>query len=697
MAKSSSLSLLEALDTLSTFSSASSIQDIALCEDFDLNIDGLELHVSSLKALACDLSQKELEHVVHNTLLVVSDHLKEASKMQKRSAQLHLKVSRTTANVMQLSTEALNNLGQILSQEVGEHLQKSEAMTQVSQLHRKVFGERKVMPLARKNSSGRVRPQVSGLYEMGQKELGSLLHHLEYLFEDTLYELYFLQKASGPFWLDQELIHHMQAYEDFHELLASHSKHDPLYQALCHIYTMKARFVWSECETELDEFLKSSVNTNDYPLSNHVRKALVALKLAAFMHEEGSDVTSEKQSYHYGSDFLLFLRDALNDDLWKKIAHECRGHDKSTKWTPLYNLVNAWLETSLQFDEMKVAKEALAQVPVAVEASIEGIWGLDLMSQALRLFVEKKTMGVFQRSLEQVQIFRRYYGFDPHLMGHSPCPLHGLYFKGQKITQWLMAAPIHQTQVEKASIAPEWSKKYVEKNLLKNERALWVDLEAPHSWLDQARTQAVAAWAHEEGLYLKSLPLNGVAISAQGDSALFIQSLKQSLVDSCGDFSLVQGQQVNLDALILVVWRNFFGMKNRLTQAEERAFSDMVSLMLLLVAFERSEKTSLVYLSKDGLDGSLFMGAALMMLAKLYQEGKWTKEDLEELMAFIHSRPLIFRCRLFLADHLQRLCSLLAAFEEMATVYGHEAFVRAIDGCYQSLGREGALGLSWRS
>jgi hypothetical protein len=698
MSKTSSLSLLEAFDNLSTFSCASSMQDIALCQDFDLEMKGLELHVSSVIGFACDLSQKELEQMVHNTLLVVSDHLKEASKMQKRSAQMQLKVTKTTASMMQLSLEALQNLGQILPAEVGKHLEHSEAMQQVSQLHRKTFGDRKVTalaPLARHVLSEKFRPPIGGIYELGQKELHNVLHHLEYLFEDTLYELYFLQKATGPFWLDQETLHHMQAYEDFHELLSNPNKRDPLYQALCKVYSMKARFIWNESERELEQFLKSNVNSNDYPLSNHLRKAIVALKLAAFMHEEGSELTGEKQSYHYGSDFWLFLREALEDETWKKIAQECRQGEKFARWLPVYELVISWIEASLHFDEAGVTKEALAHVPLSGEPTIEGIWGLEQMSRALDLYVEKKTMGVFKRGLEQIQMWRRYYGFDPHLMGHAPLALKKFALKGRVITPWLMAAPVHQICVEKAKICPEWSMTYVGVNSLKHDKALWVDLHTPTSWLEQSRAEVTHHWAQEEGLHYVAMPLNGVLALNAAQTSEFMNTLKQFIRDPIHHFEFAKYSESLLEGLMLCIWRNFFGMKNRLTSHEARAFADLLSLFLLLKETDESGHQHLISLSKDGLDQSLFVVSGLMMLCKLYQEGKWNKEDLDELMVFLHARPLLFRCRPFLTELVERLCHMLAALEEMAAIYGHEAFVRGVDQCWQSAGGTGCLDLKW--
>lgn len=695
------LSIVEAIETLSSIAELELDSPIAIAEKHELAVQNIPISFRTVHWMHKKNAEK-ITHVVKGTFRTILNYLRDFYKKEVGHLARHESVE-SIKTIMVLVGEAAKKLDKFSRMLSGDHASSVKETKEFRELY--AFYQRKIAPIAAQESlskSMKMLP-VQAVIDYSKKGKSSATLATEHLFvdlesvkNDNDYELFFIRKEDGSRFFSPRLLKSIKLVCNFEEYFGEgeggRTKEDS-YQALVAwqddqvrgVAKNILRYAWRK----IDSFVKDAHHCIDYDLAMKVYNAISALMLAA-CDERGMQAVPQKTAYAYFSDFQKFLRQAISSHDYQRMINY-PPEDPDTINFKLLDVIcdcmkvlfeGGNISKTLVFflddliakgkDEMHIHEvdHHLTAPPISHSLSLD--------YEALLKGAKPYSHAPLVKVLDTLQDFE-IRGYDPLLLQMMPSSLFDMSYDDHHLAVLRLASPTYQEYINKAHVTEEF-KGFL--RALKQEKPqghlLMFNLQDRTSWKEYARSAALEE-IQKKGAFEGSLSV--VTQSKDSDfynqvgpyqdlnqTDIFIDHLLEHVASESSGYFYPEHIKKALfshfaKGLARNIWELFFTRRNVLSRNQRMDFIELFYLFMQLKIIDVVKPDSVAFTCKDGIDIGMSQTIELFLLLKLINDRPLSHEEEDFVKVMLFALPLVARGRNLFSERFTRLNSLVKLVE----------------------------------
>lgn len=695
--KSGTLSIMEAVETLSSLAEIDSVQDIAVQLEKD---KVASKRLFWLKERDGDGTIAAVKEVFH----VVLDYLRNYYKEDYQKVHNDRAIDRIST-IMLLVGEAAKKLDRFLT--IFDKT-KSHSITQLKEYQdlQKFYQNR----ISKKVDDGKLSKWILGLAHERERQAIPIAKEEEgwktkYIFvdldavkKDSEYELFYLKKEDGTRFFSPRLVRSMKLVCDFSSYPGQKADDDPLesmvqWQDRC--LNVSAASILRSMGARLDHYFREVSRYRNHELVSGVNKAIMALYLCSYP-ENLLRNHARKSCSEYFHDFQLYLSEAMNTQEYHKLITYPPNKNNHFA-TILKDVIHALCRGMVI--HMRGYHEMAMFINNLLHEAIEGdIWsGInDVLStrlskeyDAMADLLKRHANGPLKKTIAELEEGNCSV-FKPIDQVNYPLQLYSLFLNDKRILALRLPSPTIQEYIHKVRVVDEFSG-YLRACQGDHVRRvhLLINMQDRTSWKEFARCQAlenlqkspenqehlsVVTLMIDTEFYHQMKPYNEDNIAEQfmmhfyehlfdeASGCYFPESIRKELFPNCAN------------ELMHAVHRIFFNGRNVLTRAERMDFIEIYYQFLMLKLIDIVQPDSFSMTCKDGVDIGQAHQALMFIFLKFMHQKQLSHQDIECINFMLFAPSLSVRERVMLHDRFQRMISVLKRFEEARDEFGVDNF-----------------------
>ena len=559
------------------------------------------------------------------------------------------------------------------------------------------FYQRKIAPIASKQAIiERVTqlsiPTIITTTHEGNK-LEKLFVDLESLKNDRDYELLFIRKEDGSRFFNPRLVQNMQAITHFVEK-ETQAPAERIFSGLQNSQSRaSAHYLIMKYHEEMDHFIKEFTHSYNHDLANVLYSAVISLIRTAIPSSSTTMPSSGKDSVHYFSNFLYFIRTIVGSHEYKELV--ANKNKIETKIDHLIHSVVSKFIFSI-FQELTICKELIDFVNnnIFVRKNNKTERFSDALMKNHEIFskISKSYMAIaFLDLLEAVESVN-IQGYDPFLLQNLPTSLFILEDHEGAIPLLRMPTQTVQERIYTARITQEYQSFLCDSVQIadgRGGRQLIFNFQDRTSWREYSRCQALENLQNAEEYH----PLL-VVVTQNKESDFYHQKgnyqdlnqadqfiqqlLEQVQSESCGYFYPKWLHQELFPqfahTLSYAILNLFFSSRNVFSHQNRLDFIEIFYAFMQLKIIEISGARGINFCCKDGIDISSVATVEIFLLLKLLNNGSISTDEEQRVNAILFGIPFLSRGRSLFSERLFRLQSFLHSIESRIEEEGNHAF-----------------------
>lgn len=712
----SNITLLEAVEALSSIADLELDRDVGIAQKHDLTLLETPLTYRTVHWLHRQGADETVQ-MVKEIFRVILNYLKDFYDKQYQVVTKPQTVE-GIKTIMVLVGEAAKKLDRYTQL---FHQTKTKSVTELKEY--KQLQEFYLSRIARKVDEGLLGKWLleltkrawegGGRLKLAGKPLGETKHifvDLDSIRKDSDYELLILRKEDGSRFYSPKLIRNIKLLCDFGEYFPnSKVSIDPLEDVAIwkdRMFHFAAKELLAALNQKLDRFYKEALRYKEKEFVENLNKALIGLMLAAHAQNLRRE-DHLKCCTDYFADFLHYFRSALrSEEYHKMITYPPKPSNQVAHiiLNVVHTLSYALIEKLNLLPEIAsfvqgIVREAKENQSPEHEKAVKENWSLTSAlscdeAALMKLFKHH----AYKPLVKMLDLLHEggIHAFDPLMQQHLPYCLYSLGTLKQKVVSLQLPSPTMQEFIHRAAIADEF-KGFLRACLKENSRHLLINLQDRTSWREHARCASLEALQHVEefdnALTVVTLAkdtefYHQLAPYAQETHAdLFLQHFKDHLQDSSSGFYFpvaIANQLFPqfLDGVMDAIHRVFFSHRNVLSKDHRLDFIEIFYLFLQLKLIEIVKADSFSLTCKDGVDVGPAANGQLYAFMKLISQEKITEAERDRLNLIIHAPALMWRERPILAERFNRMMSAIKCVESARMHNGEEAFPLIIQDAF---------------
>ncbi|KAF3361400.1 Uncharacterized protein PHSC3_002031 [Chlamydiales bacterium STE3] len=685
---SNSMSLIEAVETLSNIAEMDLDQEIGIAKTHHLIMQDESFKYRTVHWLHKKNSSQTIG-LVKDIFKVVLNYLKNFYQ-NDYTLVTDSKTLEGIKTIMVLVGEAARKIDKYTHLFKEQHVQNITELREYKQLQdfylRKIsrtidegFLDRWILALSEKTWQNKKKVKLLGPIKLVTKHV---FVDLESVKQDSEYELFFIQKEDGGRFFNSRILRNIKLICDFGDYFG-HEKGPLIDRALWKDRQAKysAEHILRSIYNELRGFYKD-VSIQESELARSINQVVMALMLAS---NPSNLITNEsaKSCYEYFKDFQLFLRQTLASATYQKLLAYFLAESKENPLLRIiHSICSALYKSNSSLQDLKAyinhildeahAHQSDEHLRIAKHSGL--LWN-QLASDyaAMQKLFRRHSGGPLNQLMRQIEEGARV--FDPYLQENCPNMIYSLNPQGYNVLNLYLPCPTKQEFIHKAEVIPEF-KGFLKGNEYDGNQHLLINLQDRTSWREHARSNAleelnnlecaenvtVVTLAKETDFYHQLAPYHEDHQTEQ-----FITHLKEHLTTDLTGFFFPNKKEFFssnwLDSLIKTVHFLFFSSKNVLSKDARLDFIGLVYFFLELKIIDALTPTSFSFTCKDGIDKGTMASIEMFCLLKLLNDEPFSEEDYWNLNALLYAPAIINRERIPLQEPFNRMIRLIKRVE----------------------------------
>jgi hypothetical protein len=665
-------SILEAVDNLSSMAELN-LEELGVAS----NEEESRLHLQTSHWLDLKNEEKTVS-AVKDTFRVVHNYLKYVYK--KEGIQLKDKeIQKGVKSIVALATEAANKVDQCVKlfkdkKNVSDSKEFKELMDFYEHKILKRFDEVLESEEAWEEEwSG--EEDAADIQRRGLKDLESVT-------KDRDYELFYILKEDGSRFYNKNLLRHIRLVADFDMIIGSLSGDDPFVRIKIIQDRMaheQAIFLKREIKSDLNHWIKQAGKYRDNYFVQIFYRSIMALLLASNPHNLLINKVG-KGAISYFEDFRNYLRAVLDSIEYQQLIDNLAGEREPFFKEILHIVHKLCFFVYMNKPDYSPAFSLLTRV-IGRKKKNGMLASLSLWNQVLddhetlHSELKKFPSGPLFKVLDILHTDHKD-AFDPYMQGDEPTFLCNLEIMKKEVGVLLSGAPIHQKQVDKASIIGEFSGALRYAKEIKK-KFLLINLEDRTSWKEYAR-------CHELEEFQKRAEVANCldVVTLPKETDFYNQANEYLKLTSAVDFKKLLFEQVKsgegcgfsipkqyakeatfqfMNEAIEWIHKRFFEGKEDLSRKNRLDFIEIFYNVFIIKILHLSGADYLLFASKDSVDTSALAAASFFAFIKLTTIGSdWKEEETELFMNTIFLRAFLVRERTVDVRVVSRAVSMLS-------------------------------------
>lgn len=717
--ESGHLTLMEAVDTLSSIADMEFETDVGFINPPNIAIQGEDMPVTDRTVnWLHQQDPKESVELIHGVFKIVLKFLQHFYKEEFRSKQEKRTLEGIKA-VMVLVGEAAKKIDRYTALFHSRHLKSITELSEYRQLQD--FYLRKISRTIDQGVLGkwilalsrRALEEKQRLELVDRKEIHTrhIFVDLDSVKQDTDYELFFMRKEDGSRFFSPRLIRNIKLVCDFGSTLGRDYIEDPLTDFIIwqdRYYYASATGILHYAQRTLRRFYKVCWKHHEWEFVAKLNNAIMALMLAS-NPQNLLDRGALKTSQDYFCDFQHFLRRVVHlRDYQKLLAYPPkRGNQLAQTLLDtvhsltrgLYFQPHGLLELQPYIHDL--VEQGLELLPEAHRDETlekEGIWpSIALDEEAIRTLMKHHANGPLTKVLDVLEQ-GHFHAYDPLLQHNIPGGLYHIYNQDHRITNLRLPSPVYQEFINKVMVTEEFKSFLLsETRSGLNGRHLMFNLQDRTSWEEHFRAAALEDMQNvdllKEGLTVVTLAVDTEFYHQEApyrddrSAKVFIQHFKEHLEDVHSGFFFPAALKKKLfpkfvNGILGAVHRIFFSKKNVLRIDERKSFIEIFYLFLQFKVLEIENPETFSFTCKDGVDTGQMASVQLFVFLRMMSEEELTPTEVEEIKLLLFAPALLVRERTLLPQRFQRIQRAMRTIETLRNELGYKNFAKLIQEAF---------------
>lgn len=714
------LTLVEAVETLSNIADLEFDRDVGIAEEHDLILQDKPLTYHTVHWLHRQGALVTV-NMVKEIFRVILHYLRDFYKKD----YAYIADSQTLENIktiMVLVGDAAKKLDRYTML-----FHKTQAKSVVELKEYRQLQEFYLKRIAKKIDEGVISQWILALARRGgatkEKDLESprrqsakhVFMDLETVKKDVEYELFFLKKEDGTRFFSPRLIRNIKLISDFGNYLGKDGPDDPLFNIEAwedQAAFQSAKNIMRSIRGYARKFYKGASRATHHEIVDFLNKSLVALAMAGNSHHL-IRYGGIKSCRDYFYDFQVFLRSCLRSTSYQKLmAYAPEKPNRQTHSAlylihfmcmALYTQLNGYREFLSPLHELiHQATEKLCVDHKKAAKTATKLW-LKLAGDyaALTKLLKGHVNGPLNKVLNLLEE-GECHQFDPIFQENLPSQLYNLYVQENRYQFARWPSPTYQEFIHKAVVNEEF-KAFLHGCIHRYEinKVLIINFQERVSWKEHSRCVAiedlpnhesfarhvdVVTLAKDTEFYHQLVPFSAYN---QNQADIFMKDLKEDVASKTGGFFFPEAMRGELiqnfvPGVVEAIHRIFFSQKNLLLREHRLDFIEIFYLFLQLKIIEYLKPDMIGFSCKDGLDISGAAGAELFVFLKFMNQERLSENDQEHLELMLYGPCLILRERMMVPDRFNRMLSALKTLELVREQFGQGGFVKIIQEAFSS-------------
>lgn len=474
---------------------------------------------------------------------------------------------------------------------------------------------------------------------------------LDTIKKDTEYELLLIRKEDGTRFFNPRIIRNIKLVSDFGHYFSGDKKKDILEE----IPEWKDRFlhsvakhIFEDLTQTMNKFYKHYKMYKEEELASTLNKCFIALMLAA-NPKNLTDYSEHKCSHKYFNDAFHFLKIAVNErDFQKLLTYDAESVHSQVLLESVLKTVKSFYFSKMNYKSLHSLLKELS--PCEYKGTLSNIIKCDLNS--LQKAAKSHTKGPIGKALEIFEEGLQTF-FEPIQDVNIPTVPYTIDFEGETISLVRMGSPVLQEEINKAALSPAFKV-----FLRANPQVLIVNFQDRNHWREEARAKAldnlhvpIISWSMESDFYNQS-----GHFESEHKADKFKHNLKSWLEES--------QSLVDFEALWDYVHHAFFEGKNILSREERRSFIDLTCLLNNIKAIDMYRPQSVIFICKDGVDIAPTQISLMKAFFMIWRCEKVSPDKINEFRAELFLPALLVRERCAITQWVNRLINDIKVIEE---------------------------------
>lgn len=720
------LSIIEAVENLSQIADLEENGKIEITEDYQIHVKKAEEEFEETWAGAHN--RRETEEAVKDSFRTVLSYVKDFYK-KEYTRFYEDKNQEGIRKIMVLVGEASEKLDKCtnLFKDIHSHgVQDVKEYRQLENFYKSrlaVEGEggKSLIGLSKdkKGSDESLTGKTLSKEEMISRQERILTLGIEDVKADKEYELFFLQREDGTYFLNQNLLREIRLICQFGMEIQDKEKENPL-ERIKNWYDstilIVSKMILKELEDLLKDFFQESMKYKDMELVATVNKACMALMLSANTKNLIQN-KPKKVCRQYFNDFIQYFREAITSEEYKKLQTYPPPSSQ--------RLLNIMMELISEFafvlfehglhscDVNEVIADLIEEGETICGRShpkkpktqqISQLWEqLRSDYKHINLALQNYPNGPVYKVLESIQ--ESYYSdqFDTLMQDNIPSEV--FYFnkggKQDKLSILRLPSPTHQELVQHVHITDEF-KALLDRLTQDKRKLLLINLQDRNSWREYNRSIALEQLA-QYALYTDTL----YVITLTKDSEFYHQEGNYKDLDDAQEFKKIFKEQLDspdcgyyfspfikkqlfgsfIDEMMDTIHRFFFFSKKILTNQNRQNFIELFYYFLTLKCIDIVDPYSMSFTCKDGIDVGSSMAVGFFTLMKMIDNQTFSSCDMHQLYMMIFAIPLFIRERTLHKERFNRMVSSIQSVQnklnEFSKEKGHKEILKEFGKFYK--------------
>ena len=707
--KKSDLSIVEAIEMLSSISELKKVNSLAIDKEYYKIIEKEELSTINEVNLKKQDGEvlKDTIKIMKKTFKVVFNYLNSFYK----NSDIDKKKSENIDKIMILAREAAKKLDKRANSVKGN--KKNNIITKLKEYKElESFYRTKIVKEHNKDFLGSWLTEFSHQYRdhvvTQNKGLGNLsdknILDLDGVKKDLEYELLFIKKANNQHFYNPKLVRSIKLICGFGNYFDRVSGKDPFLKInlwMDHSLQVTSKQIIQSLELPLASFYKAIKRRKETAVINLLKKSIFSLILSSHPRNllRNSPV---KSSISYFNDFQYFFRKLLkNRDFHHLVLYpeekkeslngsilnlaysmadivytKCRGFQEGGE--ELLKLV--WDQKSKSFtDSHKKEKSVCKQ--------------LLQNYNSLNILLEGHASAPLHKALDFLE-GEEDVSFDPIIQHNQPNLHYKLQSPSKEVSVIRYPFPTSQEVITKAKTIDEFImfiRSYTPYHSGDSKKHLLFNLQSRNFWGDSARSKVIeklqSSKELKEQLSVVTLSKNSSFyhqiepyhnLSHVDD---FIKVFYEQLTEKDGEYffpSSVKKQifPVWTKNILIAIHQFFFSGKSVLSRNDRLNFIEIFYSFLQLKVLEIESPDSLSFVCKDGIDAGPIASSQLLFIIQLINNKKVSEENWKQIFLSLWSPVVLVRERNLLPNIFIRMVNTIQLVESKKGKDGATAFVK---------------------
>ncbi len=709
-AHSSDLSIIEAVETLSSIADLEFDRDVGVSQRHEMMIGNEKIAYKTVHWLN-ELDASSTVNLVRETFRVVLHYLKHFYKVEYSQVndQKTLDGIKTIMVLVGEAAKKLDKYTHLFHQSLGSVTELKE-FRQLQDFY--------TSKISKKIDEGIFNQWILGLtlgigksgremaFKSVPKETDALMNtkhvfvDLETVKKDTEYELFFIRKEDGSRFFSPRLLRNVKLVCDFGSYFGE-KKGSQIQENIKHwvdkIALLSAKEIIKSLSSRFENYFHEIQKKHDHELVQVLNKAFFALMMSS--HTQNLlRYEPAKSCAEYFEDFQFFLREALQTNIYKKwvVNPPKENNQLAHDLIAIVNHLCKTLYTNLKgMEEMK----AIIHTLIEEAKSHENKKNFDKISdqiaddhQTISKIYKQHSSGPLLKTLNFLEE-GNFQAFDPILQNNLPSPLFDLHIQGKRHAFLRLPSPIYQEFINRGEVNEEF-KAFIQYNLKSglSTHHLLINLQDRTSWREYSRSVSLEKYQYEKeaekGLTVVTLAIDTdfyhqLSPYHQSNHAdVFKEQFKELLLDEKGGYyfpsAILKKVRQFADQAFDLIHQTFFSSKNVLSRENRLDFIEIFHNILELKMIEWLQPDTISLTCKDGIDIGQANIGTLFAFLKFIKSTSWSKEDWTFFNYILYAPALIIRERNILPDRFNRMISALRTINIALDEHGGEKFLNKI-------------------